>query len=331
MVGTQRSGSNFLRLILNQSDELVAPHPPHIIDRMVPLLPLYEDMGSSTMTEALMDDVCDLVDANPVPWYDHPLDRKEVWGHLEDDGLIAVFDALYKQYTLSNGAINWVCKSLANVNHMSLIHQYYRGREKYIYLYRDGRDVALSFKKAIVGEKHTYMIARQWHYDQEKAISFWRENETKVFPIAYEKLVQDMDGILEPLCDFIGISYDDKMHNYYKSREAERTAKSGALWANVTKPTMKSNFNKFIREMPPDEIRIFESVAGHSLRYLGYEPYIKEPPLNYDDKQVLNFEEENKRLKEAIKSKLSPEDMAKRNVQNTVLENIRKRRQVGAA
>ena len=331
MVGTQRSGSNFLRLILNQSDQLAAPHPPHIIDRMVPLLPLYENMGRSAMTEALMNDVCDLVDANPVPWYDHPIDRKMAWRHLEGDGLIAVFDSLYKQYAVSHGAIDWVCKSLANINHMSLIHNYYRDEEKYIYLYRDGRDVALSLEKAIVGEKHIYMIAQQWRQDQRKAIAFCQEHKAKIFPIAYESLIRDMDEILEPLCEFIGISYDDRMHNYYNSEEAERTAKSGTSWANVIKPVMKENSNKFVREMSQERIRIFESVAGDELSELGYDFHSRKSRVVFDEEQIRHFQKENEKLKKTVKLKLTAEELEKRDIQSRVLERIRVRRQSGGS
>lgn len=44
MIGTQRSGSNLLRLLLNQYTEIVAPHPPHILQRFYPLLPAYGDL-----------------------------------------------------------------------------------------------------------------------------------------------------------------------------------------------------------------------------------------------------------------------------------------------
>jgi hypothetical protein len=40
-IGTQRSGSNLLRVMLNQLPEISAPHPPHILKTFFPLLPLY--------------------------------------------------------------------------------------------------------------------------------------------------------------------------------------------------------------------------------------------------------------------------------------------------
>ena len=45
MIGTQRSGSNLLRLMINQTPSIAAPHPPHILERFNPLLPAYGDLS----------------------------------------------------------------------------------------------------------------------------------------------------------------------------------------------------------------------------------------------------------------------------------------------
>ena len=57
MIGTQRSGSNLLRLMLNQLPELAAPHPPHILQRMTPLLSEYGDLSRPKAFAELVDDV----------------------------------------------------------------------------------------------------------------------------------------------------------------------------------------------------------------------------------------------------------------------------------
>ena len=44
MIWIQRSGSNLLRLMLNELPEIAAPHPPHILQRMMPLVPRYGDL-----------------------------------------------------------------------------------------------------------------------------------------------------------------------------------------------------------------------------------------------------------------------------------------------
>ena len=48
MIGTQRSGSNLLRVMLDGIREIAAPHPPHILQRFLPLLPKYGEMESTS-------------------------------------------------------------------------------------------------------------------------------------------------------------------------------------------------------------------------------------------------------------------------------------------
>ena len=44
IIGTQRSGSNLLRVMLNQLPEIVAPHPPHILQNFLPIIDKYGDL-----------------------------------------------------------------------------------------------------------------------------------------------------------------------------------------------------------------------------------------------------------------------------------------------
>jgi hypothetical protein len=77
MIGTQRSGSNLLRLMLNQLNGVSAPHPPHILERLMPLLPAYGDLTIVSNFEKLIEDVCTLVETNPVPWTGVTLGQKQ--------------------------------------------------------------------------------------------------------------------------------------------------------------------------------------------------------------------------------------------------------------
>ena len=78
MIGTQRSGSNLLRLMLNQLKDIASPHPPHVLERMFPLMDGYGDLQQDKNFKILVDDVCRLVELNPVEWSGSSLNRKEV-------------------------------------------------------------------------------------------------------------------------------------------------------------------------------------------------------------------------------------------------------------
>lgn len=118
MIGTQRSGSNLLRLMLNQLPEIAAPHPPHILQRMMPLVSLYGDLERDKIFRILIDDVCRLVEFNPVPWSGVVLDREDVFRRCNERSLLAVYAAVYDICAEAKGAQTWCCKSLANIKYL---------------------------------------------------------------------------------------------------------------------------------------------------------------------------------------------------------------------
>ena len=90
MIGTQRSGSNLLRLMLNQLPEIAAPHPPHILQRIMPLLSGYGDLSDDKNFFQLIEDICRLVELNPVPWSGVILDRGDVIRRCRERSAVAI-------------------------------------------------------------------------------------------------------------------------------------------------------------------------------------------------------------------------------------------------
>ncbi len=327
MIGTQRSGSNLLRLMLNQLPEIAAPHPPHILQRIMPLLPLYGDLSVDKNFAELVEDVCRLVELNPVPWEGVKLDRADVARRCLERSPTAIHGAVYDICAEAKGAKTWCCKSLANINYMPQIEAYFQ-KPKYIYLYRDGRDVAVSFLKAVVGEKHFYHIAKEWAATQERALRIQREIETARFlTIGYEELINAPRSTAGDICDYLGVFYRESMLEYHRTEEAKRAASSSGLWGNVTNPVMKNNSRKFLREADELDVRIFESVAGRALDALGYErAFIKKgEELVFTDEEIRAFDAENARMKREILERVDPADRSRRDQQAGLLNAIRER------
>ena len=133
MIGTQRSGSNLLRLMLNQLGEIASPHPPHILERMYPLLDCYGSLESDENYKKLIDDVCQLVELNPVEWTGVKFDRAEVLSKAKGRSLLGIYAAIHEIYSESQGAKTWCCKSLANIKYIDEIEGHF-DKPKFIYL-----------------------------------------------------------------------------------------------------------------------------------------------------------------------------------------------------
>lgn len=327
MIGTRRSGSNLLRLMLNQLPDIAAPHPPHIMLRMMPLLPHYGDLNQDKNFALLVNDICRLVELNPVPWEGVTLNRSDIIARCRTRTVVAIFGAVYDVYAEARGARTWLCKSLENVRFLPQIEGYFPNAQ-YIYLYRDGRDVAVSFRKVIVGQKHFYHIAKEWAETQRLALKQRAITAAERFiNISYEELTADPAGTMQRLCEWLGVPYQESMLEFYKSEDAQRTAQSSAVWANVTKPIMSHNSRKFLREASEEDIRIFETVAGDVLDALGYDR-IHVPrgqKREFTQSEVRLFDEENKRLQEEVMRRTDTEDLKRRDRQDALLADIARR------
>jgi hypothetical protein len=327
MIGTQRSGSNLLRVMLNQLNEIASPHPPHILKRMMPLMEFYGDLACEENFKMLADDVCKLVEINPVHWENVMFDRDDVISRCHENSLVALYGAVYDICAECWGAETWCSKSLENIEYVDIIENYFE-KPRYIYLYRDGRDVALSFRKAVVGEKHMYNIAKIWAETQTIGLDLMKKiDSSRFFAISYENLLNNTEQTARCLCEFLGVPFSDQMLEFYRSKEARRAAESSALWGSLTKPVIKNNTRKFLREVSQEDITIFESVAGNVLDNLGYDRvYVKHGEEKiYSDKEIEQFNLENDRLKQALMETVNKEDLERRDRQAYFLNQIKTR------
>lgn len=324
MIGTQRSGSNLLRVMMDGIGQIEGPHPPHILQRFVPLLPKYGDLSERANFVKLATDVCKMVNINPVPWEGIRISTDEILADCESPNIYELFRAIYETAARQKGAKYWLCKSMKNMFYAdgiesTGIHPYY------IYLYRDGRDVALSFQKAIVGEKHIYALAQNWKKDQEEAFRLReRTNPDHFYMLSYEMLTANPVEVMQQLCDFLHLPYTDRVMEYYKSRESQNTAVAGTMWANVTKPIMKNNINKFLHELSSEDIAIFESVAGDILQKLNYKLYSPQEALHshFTEEEMAFFKAENARLKKEFLQHADVSDIEKRRPQDELIDLI---------
>jgi len=323
IIGTQRSGSNLLRVILDQSDQIASPHPPHILVTFIPLLDLYGFLTEAKY-KVLISDVVNYVRANPVPWDGIELNEAWIFENSKTYSLFEINRLIYETAALAKKAKYWCCKSMANVHYAADLEKH-SPNLKYIYLYRDGRDVALSFKKAIVGEKHIYHLAKQWLKDQEACIELSKKvTENWFFSLNYETLIANPVEVIRELCRFLAIDYSEKMLDFHRSKESKATASAGEMWENLAKPIIKDNTGKYRKELSTEEINIFECVNHKTLTNLGY---VLDHPGNRDMRisaeEIEAFDRENDLLKKSILLHARQSDLDNRGPQLEILKRIK--------
>jgi hypothetical protein len=204
----------------------------------------------------------------------------------------------------------------------------YFDEAKYIYLYRDPRDVALSFSKAVIGDKHPYFVAQKWTRLQEMCLLHRkRVLDSRFFSVCYEDLTANTENVVKDLCRFLDIEFNEQMLSFHRSDEASRTAQSSDLWGNLTQPVMNNNTKKFLDAMSIEDIRTVEAVAGHVMDELGYERCYVKPHqhIEFSTTQIDHFRKLNQVSINEREKTADAEDVQRRQKQSRLLSNIKQR------
>ncbi len=270
LMSSERSGTNLLRVMLNAHPEIAAPPPPHLIHVFLPVLQLYGDIRQEARFEQLARDVARVIENQMATWQIQPT-AEDLLAKAHSRSFAALLEAAYALETQARGARRPLVKDNGVITHPFFVLTAFPG-SKIIYLVRDARDVALSFKKSTVHVETLGEAARLWAEEQRTALRglVGSSRSDSFLILYYEDLVSDPERSLRELCDFLGEEFAPSMLDYHSTREAKSSAANLQAWENVAAPVMKSNFAKYRTQLSKRKIKAIERHAGPELRLLGY-------------------------------------------------------------
>lgn len=261
IIGTERSGSNLLRLVLDAHTRIAVPHPPHFM-RYLSGIPYDGDV------DAMVGDAMSLLRDHIHPW-PHVIDRAAVTG-AAGPSLFGVVAAIYDQYRVAEGAARWGCKSTFMVEHVDEVLAALPDA-RFLWLVRDPRDVAASAKRAVFGHCHPYRMALRWTAEQELArAALERWGPQVVHLVRYEDLVSEPDREIRAICDFVGEAFEPAMLAHHLSGNARVTASLSASWRTAGDPITTARIGAHRRGLSDRERRQVESVTARAMETLRY-------------------------------------------------------------
>ena len=143
----------------------------------------------------------------------------------------------------------WVEKTPRHLHYIALIEKYIPDA-KFIHIVRNGKDVVASLYEVTHkhpeiwgGPRSIEQCINRWINDVR--ISLRHLHRPNHILVQYENLVEAPRSILEKLCAFIGIPFDEVMLREYGSA-ARRVISKNEVWkAGVDRPIKKTNSKKF--------------------------------------------------------------------------------------
>ncbi|MFF0717450.1 sulfotransferase family protein [Micromonospora sp. NPDC003816] len=268
IIGTERSGSNLLRLVLNAHSRIAVPHPPHFMRYLAPVADCYGDLTDEGNRRRLVDDACLLLDRHISPW-PHRVDPDLAVARASPT-LFGVVAELYEQYREAEGKARWGCKSTFMVDHVTDVLAEYPAA-RFVWLVRDPRDVAASARRAVFGHCHPYLTGRLWARQQTSAAAaLARHGPDTVHLLRYEDLVQQPRDMITQLCAWLGESPEPALFAHDRTPTARALASLSESWRNAGQPVTTSSVGTWRRRLPPTEVGLVEAAAGPVMAELGY-------------------------------------------------------------
>lgn len=330
LVGTQRSGSNLLRMILGAHDEVHAPPSTHLYRVFRDLVPGYGSLDDRDHRLELVGDVRRLIELNVFAWRDGLPTSEEIERRWTGTSVAALSRAVYDAAAERQGKSAWVCKSLENVHFLPELFVA-MPELAVVHLVRDGRDVALSFQRLPVGPKHPYVAASEWMADQRAALAVEHDGHDGVFVrVRYEELTAAPDSVVAEVCTALGLRFDPCSLGFHASPEAQEAPSRSPLWQNLDKPVTAGNTGKFAEPAHRAFVELFEATAFDVLVELGYEPMYAVCARRFSPTEVREFAARDHAMRIAARRAADPATEALHRRQEQFVRQLRAERTVPA-
>lgn len=262
LLGSERSGTNLLRSLLDAHPDVFFPHTPGLLGTFEPLEDAYDSV------DAFAVDVVGLLRFNHDPWAWIP-SEEAVAAAIEAPDIFATKAAIYALAAARAGARFAGIKNVDLATSTAEIARCFPS-PRYIWLYRDPRDIAASWLRINTGPKHVYVAARRWR-DEQRAVEAAAIDPAPV-PMRYEALIEAPQREMRRLCAALGLEFRPEMLDFHTRPQAARSARLHQAWQNLSRPVMHDNAHRHRRDLTAEQIEIVERLCADDMRRLGYAP-----------------------------------------------------------
>lgn len=264
--GSPRSGTSLLSRMLDSHESMVVPNESLIFKMFAAHLHLYGDLSQIDNQRVLLQDILNTRVIGY--WTPKPL-FEDVAQRINRPGFAGVVEALICSRGKDKALEAWGEKSPGHVFYWTDIKQAFP-EARVIHIVRDGRDVATSIINARMGPKTYYAAAKMWTDYLDGIARIKQDCDPRHFvEIKYEDLLENPEHNLSAICQMIGVEFSPSMLNFFQKDTNYNTDSTNS--ANLQKPVIASNKEKWREALSPEQLQEFETVAAEHLLKHGYQ------------------------------------------------------------
>jgi LPS sulfotransferase NodH len=259
IVGCPRSGTTMLQQALNRHSQIAIPPETKFF---------FSFFGRSHRCQ-----LRHLERLNNDLGIDLPPHRHRLRSPAEASAFYERMAGLYAERLRRSALVYFGEKTPEHTGRLHRIHSVFPDA-KIIFLYRDGRDVALSLAKVAWMRRDLYVNFVLWLYYYRVLMRVRNDTSLDLYCVRYEDLVSDPSGELAKIASFLGVDYEAAMAQGHGNREG--IPEREYPWkARALEPITRERVGVWRRELSPTQVQILESLGGRALRTLGYQTSTK--------------------------------------------------------
>jgi hypothetical protein len=282
ILGHPRSGTTLIRLILTSHSHIGVPPESEFIVKLFPRYGHIQRFSEEDSVELMTDlsgRVIDLSEQWEIDLEALLPQRYALVGKSYSEVCAHIYQAYQSAKQLSNILI-WGDKNNAYHNYIDVLTYLYP-KAKFVCVIRDGRAILNSIKQLEYPEGQKYaprlsrtprQVALEWSDTISRLDRHLKKYASgKSISIRYEDVLNDFEGQIGAVCDFLGIQYEPEMKEYYANNSALSLEPARYSWKkNTFRSLDTTKGSTWYKLLTKSEVMEFERYAGSKLDYCGY-------------------------------------------------------------
>lgn len=263
--GALRSGTSLLSRLLDAHSRISIPFESHLFNQWANRAEAYGDLDQKENKIRLIRDIIRFGVVRD--WTPRP-NAEEVTDHLPGPGFASVARTFMTCAAHSAGKPRWGEKTPHHTLVQDLVFEAWP-EAVVVMIYRDPRDVALSWKNARFGGNHVVPFAQSWSKYVEACeavrerlpLNSWCE-------VYYENLVSDTEQELTRLMSFLGEEFQPNQLQFHSRGGSWKTDQRNEM--QLRKPVSKDSVWRWKTGLSKREVRLVEAMTGPIMERHGY-------------------------------------------------------------
>ena len=275
MFGMDRSGTTLLSMIVGAHPDIAVPlSATGLWYRLDQQQEAYSLLSTDDDLSELIGDV---LASDRIQRWDADLSVEDVLPLCRRRNYASVVAAFHRAYAQSKGKPLWANIDIATLEQLHRANEWFP-QARFVHIYRDARDVALSNQSMPYGRGNLAECADLWSRRLTTNFRMGRiVGPNRYMSIAYEDLVNQPKKTLVGLCSFLGVPFSESMLQFAADAEAKVPEDTRWLWPNLAGPLDRSATYRWKDHMSTNKRIVVEHYAGSLLKELGYETYDRIP------------------------------------------------------